>query len=295
MSEVFVINGLEDIYNQYDTYILDQWGVMHDGKKGYRNAIECIEKLYNRKKNLIIISNSSKRNHISFNRLTKLGFNPNHFKELMTSGEMIWKSLVNANYPFTKNLGRNCFHIFNKNNNDKIKFIEGLDKYNFVNNVEDADFILGCNPNSNKRVIDYVKIFNSAVKRNLPFVCANPDFETIEINSFGNKNFCMGTLAELYKYMGGETFILGKPSLEIYLESSKTLNPIDKSRVLAIGDSLHHDIKGAINFGVDSLLITSTGIHQDHFNKAKPEWKDLDKSILQIGVKPTFICSNLIF
>jgi len=294
MSEVFVINGLEEIYNQYDTYILDQWGVMHDGKKGYSNAIECVEKLFNKKKNLIIISNSSKRNYLSHSRLTSLGFNKKHFKELMTSGEMIWQSLYNKNYSFTKNLGPNCFRIFDKKNDSETNFIEGLGKYNFVNNIDDADFILGCNPYSNKKIIDYIKIFDLAVTKNLPFMCANPDFETIEIDSFGN-NFCMGTLAELYRCMGGEAFILGKPSVKIYLESLKSINSIDKSRVLAIGDSLHHDIKGAINFGIDSLLITSTGIHQRHFDKSKPQWSNLNKSILEIGVKPTFICSNLIF
>ena len=79
------------------------------------------------------------------------------------------------------------------------------------------------------------------------------------------------------------------------MESLKNINSTDKSRILAIGDSLHHDIKGAKNFGIDSLLITSTGIHQHNFNKLKPEWKNLNKSILEIGVKPTFICSNLNF
>ena len=85
----------------------------------------------------------------------------------------------------------------------------------------------------------------------MPFICANPDFDTIDTVS-NTLKFCMGTIAELYKSMGGETFILGKPNVEIYNQSLKKFAKIDKSRILAIGDSLHHDIKGAINFGIDS-------------------------------------------
>ena len=78
----------------------------------------------------------------------------------------------------------------------------------------------------------------------------------------------MGTIAELYKNMGGEVFILGKPRFEIYEESTKKISNLDKSKILAVGDSLHHDIAGANNFGIDSLLITS-GIHHDCFDQSR--------------------------
>ena len=61
MKSTQTIKGLADIINQYDVFILDQWGVMHDGTKGYIQAIKCVEKLYQEKKEIIIISNSSKR------------------------------------------------------------------------------------------------------------------------------------------------------------------------------------------------------------------------------------------
>ena len=55
MSETLIIKGLKEIYSEYDTFILDQWGVMHDGRKGYKKAIECLDKLFLEKKNLVII------------------------------------------------------------------------------------------------------------------------------------------------------------------------------------------------------------------------------------------------
>ena len=88
-----IIESISDIISLYDVFILDQWGVMHDGKKGYDCAINSVEKLIKKNKKLIIISNSSKRKKSSIRRLKSLGFDKNHFIEVMTSGEMIWQEI----------------------------------------------------------------------------------------------------------------------------------------------------------------------------------------------------------
>jgi len=298
MKKVKCISCLKDIYKNYDTFVLDQWGVMHDGIDGYPNAINCVKNLFNYDKNLIIISNSSKRKESTFNYLPELGFNKYHFTEVMTSGEMIWQSLVYENYPLTRNLGKNCFHIYNQikedGKEDGKKYLNGLEKFNFVENIEKANFILGCTPFANKEVLDFVPLLDKACKKNIPFICANPDYDTVESNS-NNTKFCIGTLSELYKNMGGEVFILGKPSIEIYNKSTASIPNIKKSRILAIGDSLYHDIKGANNFGIDSLLITSTGIHSHYFDKINPIWESDNNTLQKLGIMPTFICSDLNF
>lgn len=89
--------------------------------------------------------------------------------------------------------------------------------------------------------------------------------------------------------------MLGKPCVDIYEKSMKNINKVKRSRVLAIGDSLHHDIKGALNFGIDSLLITSTGIHHKLFDKKNPNWDNKNSLFLNLDTKPTFISSELVF
>jgi len=294
MSQIKNISGLEDILENYDVFILDQWGVMHDGCQGFLKAIDCVNKLFLCNKTLIIISNSSKKKETTVTRLPELGFKEKYFTEVMTSGEMIWQSLHNTKHDQTKKLGKNCFHIYDESKEDGMEFLKGLEKFNFVKNINNADFILGCTPLVGKKIIDYIPILTSAKKNNIPFICANPDFETVE-NHSGDLTFCMGTISELYKNMGGQTFILGKPNVEIYNECSKKLTKIDKSRILAIGDSLHHDIKGAINFGIDSLLITATGIHQEFFDKINPIWETSNNNLQKLGIEPTFICSDFKF
>jgi len=290
MNKVESIDGIKDIIDRYDVFILDQWRVMHNGKEGYSAAIKCVKTLYTNNKKLIIISNSSKRKHTSAARLSDLGYSENCFLEIMTSGEMMWQSLVHLNHDFTKKLQKNCFHIYDKSKDDGKKYLEGLEKFNFVENIEEADFILGCSPNFNTTTIDYIPLLTEAIKNMLPFVCANPDFVSVESSS-SKLVICMGTIAELYKNMGGAVFILGKPSWEIYEESTKKISNLHKSKILAVGDSLHHDVAGANNFGVDSLLITS-GIHNDCFDQSSPQWQSNRNNLQKFGNEPTFICSN---
>ena len=165
-----------------------------------------------------------------------------------------------------------------------------MNKFNFVNKIDDADFILGCTPTSGSNTIDYIPLLTKALEKKLPFVCANPDYESIESDS-DKTIVCMGTIAELYKSLGGEIFVLGKPSLDIYIESTKKIQNLDKSKVLAVGDSMYHDIKGANLFGVDSLLITS-GIHQSSFDNTRPEWNSNINQVKNLGITPTFLCSK---
>ncbi len=284
-----IICNILEIIDSYDFFILDQWGVMHDGKKGYEFAIKSINTLIQKNKKLLIISNSSRRKINSVNKLKDLGFNKNHFVEVMTSGEMIWQELFNSIDNYEKEL-KNCFHIYNSSKEDGLDFRKGLNKFNFVSNINEANFILACTPFEKTEPLDYVPILKKALDLNLIMFCANPDFVTVEKNNASNV-FCMGTIADLYEHMGGKVIILGKPNKEIYIESTKKISGLNLSRTIAIGDSLDHDILGANNFGIDSVLISS-GIHKDLFEEG-----------LQIGLnnieksnkwesRPTYLCSN---
>ena len=287
-----IINSFSDILEKYDFFILDQWGVMHDGHKGYKHAINAVNKLILEDKKLIIISNTSKRKISSVNRLKDLGFNKNDFIEIMTSGEMIWQELLNFSGKYDSNL-KNCFHIYDHSKKDDKYFRIGLEKFDFVSNVKQADFILACTPFEDSKPLDYITILNDALDRNLIMFCANPDFITVDSNS-KKDNFCMGTIANLYEHMGGKVVILGKPNKAIYIESFKKINNLELSRIVAVGDSLDHDILGASNFGIDSVLI-SNGIHKEWFeNNLEIGLKNIQNR-KKWNFKPTYLCENFSF
>lgn len=257
---MIIINSVLDIIDKYENYIIDQWGVIHDGEIGYKHAIETIDYLEKNNKKLFIISNSSKRQKSSEDRLPKLGFNKKSFTSIQTSGEMIWQ-FINKKYSELQNKTK-CFHIYDESKEDGLLFRDGLN-LSFVDNIDDAEFILACTPYVNSQPIDYIPLLEKSINKNLIMYCANPDFETIERNN--NQNiFCMGAVAEIYKKMGGEVIIKGKPENDIYIDTTKTIK-LDKTKTIAIGDSIFHDIKGANNFSIDSILIKS-GIHKDSEN-----------------------------
>ena len=251
------INSILDIIDKYENYIIDQWGVMHDGTYGYKHAIETINFLEKKNKKLFIISNSSKRQKSSEKILPKLGFKKKSFTNLLTSGEMIWQT-IHKEYS-NLNDKKKCYHIYDDTKEDGLLFRKGLDLI-FVDKIDDADFILACTPFVNMNPIDYIPILEKAVERDIIMYCANPDFETVVKNNT-KKIFCMGAIAEIYTRMGGKVIIQGKPENEIYVETTKSLK-LDKKRTIAIGDSIFHDIKGANNFSVDSILVKS-GIHKE--------------------------------
>ena len=269
------INSIEEIINDYDNFIIDQWGVMHDGTFGYDHAFNSINILNSNNKNLFIISNSSKRSKTSIDRLPKLGFKKNSFINIVTSGEMIWQ-LLKKKFLGDKNK-KNCFHIYDEEKEDGLDFRDGLN-FNFVEKVEEADLILACTPFINLQPIDYIPLLEVAYKKEITMYCANPDFETVESNS-NNNVFCMGAIGEIYKKMGGNVIIKGKPDVSIYAETTNKIN-LEKERTLAIGDSLFHDIQGANNFEIDSILVKS-GIHKN-LNK-------INKLIKNHQITPTYI------
>ena len=272
------LNSILDIIDNYDNFILDQWGVMHNGKTGYKHAIDTVRHLEDKNKKLFIISNSSKRKKSSEDRLPTLGFNKNSFINVLTSGEMIWETIHQKYVSFLDK--KKCFHIHDTSKEDGLDFRKGLN-LTYTEDITESELILACTPFPNMQPIDYIPILDNAIENKLIMYCANPDFETVEKKNKENI-FCMGIIAEIYKKMGGEVIIKGKPDTSIYIKSTESLD-IDKARTIAVGDSLFHDIKGASNFNIDSILVKS-GIHKDTTT--------INKLCQNHEIKPNFLIDN---
>ncbi|GKY94547.1 hypothetical protein MPSEU_000420400 [Mayamaea pseudoterrestris] len=95
-SGMKLIQGISDIINDYDVFLLDMWGVLHDGNRPYVGVLDTLQTLKHKhpNKRLIIISNSSKRKQDSILALEKLGFDPSHFEQIITSGELTHQMLL---------------------------------------------------------------------------------------------------------------------------------------------------------------------------------------------------------
>jgi HAD superfamily hydrolase (TIGR01459 family) len=247
------IQSLLDLIDDYDLFLFDQWGVIHDGKNIFPKAEEVFLHLQNLKKQAVIISNSGKKSSDNISRMKKLGAKNTLNVPLITSGDVCRDLLVNKKNYF-KNLGDKYFVVATEYP------LLSETQYQQVYSLEKSDFILLCTT-TNFDGYDLIdNIFNEAINLKLPLVCSNPDVLGI---SGEDVHPSTGDLAIKYKKMGGKTHIIGKPGDEIF-DFALNRTGIDKIKTLMIGDSLFNDIYGANQFNIDSLLITS-GIHKKDF------------------------------
>ncbi|XP_077229043.1 haloacid dehalogenase-like hydrolase (HAD) superfamily protein isoform X2 [Tasmannia lanceolata] len=258
------LNGIRQLteMGRFKAWFLDQFGVLHDGKQPYPGAISTLEKLSSHGAKMVIISNSSRRALTTMEKMKSLGFDSSLFLGAITSGELTHQYLHRRDDPWFAALGRSCIHM-TWSDRGAIS-LEGLG-LQVVESVEDADFILAHGTEALGRASgdslplkleDLEYIIECCVGKKIPMVVANPDYVTVEARAL---RVMPGTLAAKYEKLGGEVKWMGKPDKVIY-QSAMAMADVDACDCIAVGDSLHHDIKGANVAGIQSAFITG-GIH----------------------------------
>mgnify|MGYP001279756396 CR=1 FL=1 len=249
-------DGMSALSDLYDGFVVDQWGVLHNGAAAYPGAVECLTRLSAAGKRVVILTNSAKRAAANLQRLADLGFDPRAIADIVTSGEVTRTALHDRADPFFAGLGRRCFLISMPGD---LSTVEGLD-IDLVERPEDADFLLVTGLGEKGRTLEvFQPILEVAKRRDLPLVCANPDL--VGVTAAG-LIATPGALTRLYAQMGGRTRSVGKPHPEVYAECRRILGGISDDRIVAVGDSLEHDIAGGAGAGFATAFITS-GIHAD--------------------------------
>ena len=266
-----VITGLREIYKYYDAFFIDLWGVMHNGIHLYPGAIEVVENLYKLKKRFVLMSNAPRPSKNVEKFLLNLKMDKIFAKNIFTSGEAALKSLQQNKY------GKGFYHLGPKR--DACLF-EGFEKDQ--KNLKSADFIL-CTGflESNEDSLDFYKNLLKNYTQ-LKMICTNPD---LIVHRGSKKEYCAGTLAEIFKKLGGTVVYFGKPYPEIYKFCMKK-----NETVLVIGDNICTDIKGANNMKFDSLFITS-GIHKNDFLNLPLQ--NYDKILEKYGTKTNYYQERL--
>lgn len=241
------IAGIAAIAGRYDGFILDLWGVIHDGSHLYPGVHETLERLRAHGKKIIMLSNAPRRVKKVVAVLHQLGIEPALYDHVLSSGEAGYHWLASGKAPF----GRRYYYIGPAKDLD---VLDGLD-FRRVDELKEADFLLNVGFGSEgQNNDDWQPLLRAARALGLPMVCLNPDLEVVRIS--GERAACAGVQAQSYQNMGGEVIWFGKPYRAVYEECMQVFAPIPKPRIIAIGDSLETDIPGAAAFGIDSVLVT---------------------------------------
>jgi len=266
--ELQLIGGMRELAPRYDGCILDLWGVIHDGVAPIPGAIECLRSLIRTGKRIVLLSNAPRRANDAVRRITQIGVPAGLYHYVMSSGEEAWQHLYRRDDPFYAALGWRCLHIGSERD---LEIREGLG-LDFVDTAEQAEFILNTGPAGwDDRIEDYEPLLRQGVTRDLPMVCANPDLVVMHGNRLA---LCAGALAKWYEEAGGRVRWHGKPFRSVYDTCLDLLGIDDRSRILAVGDSLRTDIAGAAGAGLDSVLIAG-GIHAEEFGMIGERAPDL--------------------
>jgi HAD superfamily hydrolase (TIGR01459 family) len=225
-------------------------------------VLERLLELRAKSKKVVLLSNSGKPSHVNVERLRTFGVLPNLYDDFVTSGEIAQQNLKNRANPFFQKIGKRCMAFVRGGDT---AFLSELD-LEYTRNIDDATFLLMSGVDEDDNLIEKLNpVLRAAASKNLPMICTNPDFHFL----LGDKYYLgSGTIAKAYEEMGQQVLYIGKPHLEIFTYALKRLNLPNTKRILMVGDSLAHDIKGANIACIDSVLVTD-GLHKQEIENSK--------------------------
>jgi ribonucleotide monophosphatase NagD (HAD superfamily) len=284
--------------DDYDVFLLDMWGVMHDGVDAYEGVLDVIQQLQ-QEKDLIILSNSSKRRENAVKMLTKLGFDPTVFSKIITSGEVAYQLLryiaspsetgdpqssswVPSSIPkplqhlrAATTTSRKAF-CFGSGDGDK-EYLESCG-WTLADSISQADLIVArgtfviqdacttiCKSTDGEEPYfeAYYQALKEASDKHIPMIVCNPD----KIRPDADKSPMPGTIGVTYEEMLEKNgavddlvLYIGKPFAGVY---NIALQDYAEMRVCMVGDALETDVAGAQIAGIDSFWVVKNGIHDD--------------------------------
>lgn len=282
VGTVRVLDGLSNIIDDYDFFFLDIWGVLHDAVVLYPETLTTMAALKDAGKTLCLVSNTSNTLEMIDQELNDhFGLPRELYDMAFTAGSVCHQAIA----PFD---GQAAWFL------GQDRFTALMEGYQILVNdrPKGSDFILNALSGTRIGETDYLyPMLDEAQKIGLPMLCANPDLvvhigeELVE---------CAGTFAAYYETIGGEVQWFGKPHAPIYQAAWEFAGQPDKSRVLAIGDSVRTDIAGANGFGVDSAL-NLVGIHRDELlcqNRTDVQEEKLDEMFAGQKIRPQYVLNG---
>ncbi len=285
-----ISSTIERLIERYDYFLLDVWGVIHDGYEVYPGVKASLEKITSLKKQVMFVSNAPRPAPIISSKLNSLGLSVT-LSQILTSGDVVRNQLLTYEDEVFSKLGKRFYHLGAEKNQDILSNL----LVQTVDQLEEADFILmTAYLDEGEDLEQFTSLFQQAQKLQLPLICANPDKDIINGNQI---RYCSGYFALQYEKMNGKVFYYGKPYHNIYKEVFTRLGfSFDDSeklrRVLMIGDTLETDIQGAMNANIDSALVLTGNMGVSLAKnriEAKEETAFLTNTFRHQNIVPTWV------
>ena len=247
--------GFAALADRYDGFVLDLWGVIHDGVNAFPHAVDSLRRLREAGKRTLLLSNVPRPNRAVQVMMRGMGIEDALYTDILTSGEAVRRALRNPPNLWWAELGQRVFHLGPARD---LPVLEDLPLQR-VADPDEADFVLNTGPDDHRNPTDMAEfepVLQACLQRRLPMICANPDLEVIR---GGVRVLCAGALAMRYRALGGDVQSLGKPDPAIYQPVLQQLG-LPPERVLAVGDALRTDVAGASAVDLPACWVLD-GVH----------------------------------
>lgn len=275
---------------RYDGFILDLWGVIHDGVNAFPHAVDTLRHLRETGKRTLLLSNVPRPNDAVQTMMRRMGIEDALYTDIMTSGEAVRRSLISPPDLWWTQLGTRMYHLGPERDRP---VYDGL-PIAVAARPADADFVLNTGPDDRRNPSDLGEFeadLRECAAHGLKMICANPDLVVIR---GGVRVLCAGSLAVRYRELGGDVRSLGKPEPAVYQPVLQQLG-LSPDRVLAVGDSLHTDIAGAAGVGIAACWVLD-GIHgaalsngAGGFDPAKTDAAAAEAGLSPVASLPRFV------
>jgi HAD superfamily hydrolase (TIGR01459 family) len=244
-----VIDAIAPLGKGYAAWLVDIWGVMHNGVRAFPPAVEATRRYRKQGGIVILLSNSPRPSEPLQRQLTSLGVSEQSYDATVSSGDL-------TRYELAKHEGARIFHLGPERD---LPIFKDLDLTRV--DAKDAELVVctGLFNEETETPEDYEVLLRELAGRKLTMLCANPDHLVERGHSLV---YCAGALAQIYEEDGGKVIYAGKPYLPIYELAEETIARLAgrkaaRSEILAIGDGIRTDMAGAAEFGLDAVFVAS--------------------------------------
>ena len=253
------IDGLGEIIAAHDLFLVDQYGVLHDGRKSFPTAIDAMRRFRQTRGPVVLLSNAPRPEEGVRAQFDRLSMPHDFYDAIVTSGGAARDDLKR------RTSGGQTLALFYLGPERDHPLFEGLDIR--LTGADEAEAVLctGFYDDETETPEDYRALLQDFKARRLPFLCANPDM----VVQRGDKLiYCAGAIARLYESLGGESVYYGKPHAAVFEAAlAQARAKANVTRPLVIGDGLETDVLGANRLGLDVLFIAG-GIHGSEVARA---------------------------
>jgi HAD superfamily hydrolase (TIGR01459 family) len=282
------LSGFAPLADRYSGFILDLWGVIHDGVNAFPHSVDTLGRLRAAGKRTLLLSNVPRPNAAVQAMMRRMGIEDSLYSGILTSGEAVRRALQAPPDLWWTELGRRVFHLGPMRDRP---VLDGLSLV-IAETPDEADFVLNtddhCNPSD---MAEFEATLQACMRYRLKMICGNPDLAVIR---GGLRVLCAGSLAARYQELGGDVRSLGKPDPAIYQPVLQQLG-LPPDQVLAVGDSLHTDIAGAVGVDLAACWVLD-GIHgaelsdgSGGFDRVKAEVAAKAAGAVPVATIPRFV------